>query len=115
MGHGAVFVHDPASADRRRWPRMRLQIPVFVRGLDAYGEEFLDLTKTTDISAVGACLASPRLLRPNQFVSLRIPAPSPSSSGLVPESTEPIAARVIRGQPLGDLHMVGVEFVKPLD
>jgi len=115
MGEGVVFAHDPGSAERRRWPRMRLQIPVFVRGLDAYGEEFLDLTKTTNISAVGACLASPRPLRANQFVSLRIPAPSPTSSGLVPEATEAIAARVIRGQHLGDLHLVGVEFVKPLD
>jgi len=115
MSHGAAFARSPEASDRRRWPRMRLQIPVFVRGLDALGEEFLDLTKTTDISAVGACLASPRPLRLNQLISLRVPAPSPFSSGLVPESTPAISARVIRGQPVGDLHLVGVEFVKPLE
>jgi hypothetical protein len=94
---------------------MRLQIPVFVRGLDVYGEEFLDLTKTTNISAVGACIASPRALRLNQMISLRIPAPSTPSAGLVPEATAAIAARVIRGQPAGDQYFVGVEFVKPLE
>ena len=83
--------------------------------MDAYGEEFLDLTKTINISAVGACLASPRPLRLNQLVSLRIPAPSPLSTGMVPEATPPIAARVIRGQPLAHMHIVGVEFVKALD
>lgn len=105
----------PLPSDRRRSPRLRLQVPVFVRGLESYEEEFLDLTKTLDISAVGACLASPRLLRLNQLISLRIPAPSPSSAGLAPEASPPIRARVIRSLAAGELHFVGVEFVKPLD
>jgi hypothetical protein len=83
--------------------------------LDLSGEEFLDLTKTMDISSVGACLASPRPLRMNQLISLRIPAPSPSPTGLVPEASPPISARVIRSYPFGDLHLVGAEFIKPLD
>jgi PilZ domain len=90
-------------------------VPVFVRGTDLYEDEFLDLTKTIDISAVGACLASPRPLRLSQLVSLRIPAPSPSSSGLLPEASPPIPARVTRSQPMGDVHLVGVEFTRPLD
>jgi hypothetical protein len=90
-------------------------VPIFVRGLDLYGEEFLDLTKTLNISAVGASLASPRALHVNQLVSLRIPAPSPSSSGLVPEASPPISARVIREHPTGDIHLIAVEFIKPLD
>jgi hypothetical protein len=94
---------------------MRLQIPVFVRGLDIYGEEFLELTKTLDISVVGACLASPRPLRLHQFISLRIPAPSVVSAGVVPETTPPIAARVVRERAAGDLQIVGVEFTKPLE
>ena len=115
MAHGAAFAKSPGATDRRRWPRMRLQIPVFLRGLDSYGEEFLDLTKTLDISAVGACLASPRALRLEQMISLRIPAPSPRSSGLVPDATPAITARVIRQQPAGDLHCIGVEFARPLE
>jgi len=115
MAPGIGFARQPNPADRRRSARLRLQVPIFVRGLDIYGDEFLDLTKTLNISAVGACLASPRPLHLNQLVSLRIPAPSPSSAGVVPEASPPISARVIRDHPVGDIHMVAVEFVAPLD
>ena len=88
---------------------------MFVRGVDAYGEEFLDLAKTLDISAVGAFLATPRRLKANDVVSLTIPAPPPPSSGLVPAATPPIQARVRRLQSAGDAQLVGLEFLRPLD
>jgi hypothetical protein len=115
MAQGSAFARQPNPADRRRAWRLRLQIPIFVRGVDMYEEEFLDLTKTLNISAVGACLASPRPLGLNQLVSLRIPAPSPSFSGLVLEVLPVIGARTVRSRPMGDLHFGGLEFVKPLD
>ena len=115
MSQATAFARGPSPADRRRSERLPLQVPIFVRGLDIYGDEFLDLTKTVNISAVGACLASPRALRPNQLLSLRIPAPSPSSAGLVPEASPAIGARVLREQPVGDIHLVAVEFVKRLE
>jgi hypothetical protein len=112
---GRASATSTGAKERRRSTRIRLQIPMFVRGLDTYGEEFLDLTKTLNISAVGAFLASPRPLRSNELVSLRIPAPSPSSTGLVPEPAPPIVARVMRSRATGDVHFVAVEFVKPID
>ena len=48
----------PHSPERRRSARLHLQIPVFLRGVDSAGAEFLDLTKTIDISATGALLLS---------------------------------------------------------
>jgi len=114
MSQGTGFARGPKPADRRRSQRLPLQVPIFVRGLDEYGDEFLDLTKTLNISAVGACLASPRALRLNQLLFLRIPAPSPSSSGLVSEASPAISARVLREHPVGDIHLGAVEFVKPL-
>jgi hypothetical protein len=102
-------------AERRRSPRIHLQIPMFVRGVNAAGAEFLELTKTLDISATGAFLASPRLLSANHIVSLTIPAPLPSSAGILPPETPPIQARVRRQRAAGDIHLVGVEFLKPLD
>jgi len=115
MAQAVAPQKSPESADRRRRPRMRLQIPVFVRGLDAYGEEFLDLTKTINISAVGACLASTRPLQLDQMISLRIPAPSEPAAEGMPGATPAIPARVMRGVPAGDLHLIGVEFVRPLE
>jgi PilZ domain len=101
-------------AERRRSQRIHVQIPIFVRAVDAAGVEFLDLTKTLDISATGAFLASSRLLRTDQILNLTIPAP-PSPSSMLPPETPPIQARVRRHRMVGGVHLVGVEFFKPLD
>ncbi len=101
-------------AERRRSPRIHVQIPMFVRGVDAAGSEFLDLTKTLDISSTGAFLASPRLLRSDQLLNLTIPAP-PSPTSTLPAETPPIQARVRRHRAAGGIHLLGVEFLKALD
>jgi hypothetical protein len=103
------------QAQRRRSPRIRLQVPVFVRGLDASGVEFIELTKTFNIGSTGACIASAHILRPEQIVHLTVPAPSPASSSLVPNETPPIAARVLRQETVGDLRLFGLEFLRPLE
>jgi PilZ domain len=99
----------------RRSPRIRLQIPVFVRGTDASGCDFIELTKTFNISAFGACIASEHILRPSQTVHLTIPAPSPATPGLVPSETPPIIARVLRQSLVGETRLFGLEFVYPLE
>ena len=101
-------------AERRRAQRIHVQIPMFVRGTDAAGLEFLDLTKTLDISATGAYLASPRAIRTNQVVNLTIPAPS-SPSATMPAETPPIQARVRRHHAAEGFYLLGVEFLKALD
>ena len=103
------------NSKQRRFPRIRLQIPVFLRGQDPSGVDFVELTKTLNISASGACIASTHLLRPDQVVHLTIPTPSPISSGVVPSETPPIAARVLRQQTVGELRLFGLEFSKPLE
>ena len=102
------------SADRRRSQRIHVQIPMFVRGTDAAGLEFLDLTKTLDISATGAYLATARSIRTNQVINLTIPAPS-SPSATLPAETPPIQARVRRHRAAEGFYLVGVEFLKALE
>jgi hypothetical protein len=104
---------DPA--ERRSSLRIRLQIPIFMRGVDSTGAEFLELCKTLNISASGAFLACTRLLPAEQSVSLTIPAPSPTGSPDIPPGTPPITARVKRQELTGDVRLVGVEFLRPLD
>jgi hypothetical protein len=90
---------------------------MFIRGVDASGSAFLDLTKTFDISSTGAFLASPRALTPDSVVQLTIPAPPPSAwnyTRVAPE-TPPIQARIRRRQNDGDVQLVGVEFLKALE
>ena len=100
--------------ERRRFLRIHLQVPLFIRGKDAQGEQFLDLAKTLNISALGAFITCPRPLMINEVITLTIPAPSITSSGLVPAGMAPIQARVKRQQEAGDVHLIGVEFLKPL-
>ncbi len=101
-------------AERRRAQRIHVQIPMFVRGTDPSGSEFLDLTKTLDISATGAYLASPRSIRTNELVNLTIPAP-PSPSTSLPSDTPPILARVRRNRLSDGIYLLGVEFIRALD
>lgn len=100
--------------ERRRSQRLRLQIPLFVRGRDAHREQFMELAKTLDISALGAFITCPRPLTLNDVVTLTIPAPSITSSALVPAGMPPIQARVKRQHEAGDIHLIGVEFLKPI-
>jgi PilZ domain-containing protein len=100
--------------ERRRFQRIRLQVPLFLRGRDVQGEQFLELAKSLDISGLGAMLACPRHLSPNELVTLTIPAPSITASALVPAGMPPIQARVRRQHEAGDIYLVGVEFVKPI-
>jgi hypothetical protein len=102
-------------AQARRSPRIRLQVPVFIRGADSAGSEFIELTKTLNISATGACITSGHLLRRDQTLYLTIPAPSPSSPSMVPSETPPIIAKVLRQDASGDTRLYGLEFVRPLE
>ncbi len=104
---------DPSNS--RRSPRIRLQMPVFLRAADTSGAEFIELTKTLNISSTGACVASTHILRPDQVVHLTVPAPSSAASGVVPTETPPITARVVRQDSTGDVRLFGLEFLKPLE
>ena len=105
---------SPLYEERRRFARIHLQVPMFIRGKDAHAEQFLELTKTLDISGLGALITSPRSLSVNEIITLTIPAPSITSSGLIPAGMAPIQARVKRQQQAGDVYLIGVEFLKPI-
>jgi hypothetical protein len=103
------------STERRRFSRIRLQVPLFIRGTDAQGNEFLELAKTLDISCSGARLISPRSLQSQEIISLTVPAPLPRSSEAGECGTPPISARVRRLEHSGEMELAAVEFLRPLD
>jgi hypothetical protein len=102
-------------AEARRSPRIRLQVPVFVRSTDTSGTEFIELTKTLNISSTGACITSGHVLRRDQILYLTIPAPSPTSPSMVPSETPPIIAKVLRQDSAGEIRLFGLEFLRPLE
>jgi len=109
-----ISVMPSIEDERRRYQRIRLQVPLFIRGTDAHGEQFMELAKALDFSALGAFITCSRLLTIGEIVTLTIPAPSITSTALVPAGMPPIQAKVRRQQEAGDLRLSGVEFLKPL-
>lgn len=105
---------DSHPPERRNSERLQLQIPVFLRGVDSTGSQFIELTKTVDISATGALVLSRRPLRPDQLLRLTIPVTTDQVAGLVPPETPPIQLRVMRSVPAGDTHLIGAQFLTPL-
>jgi c-di-GMP-binding flagellar brake protein YcgR len=103
------------TVDRRRFQRIRLQIPLFIRGTDPQGNEFLELAKTLDISAGGARLISPKAMQSQETISLTIPAPLPRSAEFGECGTPPILARIRRLEAYGEMKMAAVEFLRPLE
>lgn len=101
--------------ERRRSQRIRLQIPIFVRGQGRSDVEFLELTKTLDISSLGARLVGRLPLQRGDMITLTVPAPTPSSSEFGGTGTPPIQARVLRLEAAGEVEVAAVEFVRPLE
>jgi hypothetical protein len=108
------LVADALQGEHRRSKRIYLQVPLFVRGRDSHGEQFMELAKTLDISAIGAFVACPRAPKIGDIITLTVPAPSIASSALVPAATPPIQAKVKRQQEVGDVYLMGVEFLEPI-
>jgi hypothetical protein len=81
--------------ERRQWPRLVLAVPVFVRGSDREGNDFLDLGTTLNISAGGALFAVHKHLQHGARISLEIPAAFPSST-LSQQVKRKFHARIVR-------------------
>lgn len=102
------------SAERRRWQRLGISIPVFVRGVDEQGKEFLEFTTALNISAGGALLVIRRYLSPSRQVSLEIPsAPLPLIPGSQ-RSVKTIRARLTRVSHGDVCDLWGLKFMRPI-
>jgi len=100
--------------ERRKWQRLPLAIPVFVRGKNQEGKEFLEFSTALNISAGGALVAVRRSLNPSASISLEIPsAPLASTVGL-PKSSRTLRARMVRITHSEGYHLLGLKFSRPL-
>jgi hypothetical protein len=104
----------PAQDDRRKWPRLPLAIPVFVRSSDENGKDLLEFATALNVSAGGALVAVRRSLPLSSLVLLEIP-----SAPLMPTAALPKAARNLRAKALWESHangyqLLGVKFTHPL-
>jgi len=99
----------------RKWARLQLAIPVFVRTHDENNKDLLEFATAINISAGGALVATRHSLPKSTPISLEIPsAPIGPMHGLA------VFHRVIRAKAvwvshLDDYHLMGLKFTRPLN
>jgi hypothetical protein len=101
-------------AERRRWGRLPLAVPVFLRAEDESGHEVLEFATALNISAGGLLLATRRQPPRAATISLEIPS-APVPEGLqVSRGIRVFKARLVRDSVTGACHYLGFKFSRPL-
>jgi c-di-GMP-binding flagellar brake protein YcgR len=98
------------ATERRKFQRLPLSIPVFVRGTDETGKEFLEFATALNISAGGVLLATRRSIPKSASLALEIPvAPLPADS-LSAQSVRSLKAKLVRVTHGERYHLLGLKF-----
>ena len=109
------LIEKTKGLERRKWHRLPLALPVFLRSVDAAGKESLEFATGLNVSAGGMLVASRRALPLTGQALLEIPvAPFalPSSASKVSRKLQARIVRVIHGE---DFHLIGMRFQRPLE
>lgn len=102
------------GADRRRWKRLPVPVPMFIRGVDERGKEFLEFSTALNISAGGALLATRRFLPRSSKISLQIPPPPFPRQAFPQHVVRNLKARVVQVRNADRYHLSGLSFTRPL-
>jgi hypothetical protein len=100
--------------EQRKWSRLHLAIPVFVRSRDENNRESLEFATAVNISAGGALVVVRRSLAKSSPVSLEIPSAPIGSAQGTRRSSRAIRARTVWVAHLNDYHLLGLKFIRPL-
>lgn len=100
--------------EQRKWARLDLAIPVFVRTRDGNGRDSLEFATAINISPGGALVVTRRSFPKQTLVSLEIPsAPmGPASSFKTPSRF--IHAKAVWVTHFDNYHLLGVKFTRCL-
>lgn len=102
------------KTERRKWPRLPLAIPVFVRSQDGNGKDFLEFATAVNVSAGGVLVAVRRALPLPAQVLLEIPSPPSPATAEWPKASRILRARTVRVTHGEGYHLVGLKFSRPL-
>ena len=102
------------TKERRQWARLSLAIPVFVRGMNSQGTEFLEFSTLLNESAGGALLAMRKPLQLWSRISLEIPSAQILKSVKLRGAVRMLRARVIRIAYGAGWNLCGLQFARPL-
>jgi hypothetical protein len=103
-----------SGSERRKWTRLPLAIPVFVRSWDRKSNEYLEFATALNVSAGGMLVAvrkTPALTAP---LRLEIPSAPVSATALIPKPSRGLRARIVRSTPVNGYNLLGLKFSRPL-
>src|SRR5580658_6309240 len=105
---------EERHGERRKWPRLPLAIPVFVRSRDDKGKEILEFATALNVSAGGMLLAVRRSQLADAVISLEIPSAPLAALALLPRASRYLRARSLRSTQANGYHLLGLKFSRPL-
>ncbi len=110
-----LTVRRPKSElERRKWGRLPLAIPVFVRSKDENDKEFLEFATALNVCAGGALVAVRRTLPLYSQVLLEIPSAPLVSTARLPKACRNLHARVVWAMHSEGYQLAGVKFSRAL-
>ena len=103
-----------AEAERRKWPRLPLAIPVFVRTRDSEGKELLEFATGLNVSAGGMLVVVRRAPASSAQVLLEIPSAPLATMATLPKVSRNLRAKAVRAQHAEGYYLIGLKFSKTL-
>ena len=115
MVYGEVRMNgSKRGTERRKWARLPLAIPVFVRSRDAKGKEFLEFATALNVSAGGMLIAIRRVLPPIAQLRLEIPSAPITAMAPLPQAARTLHAKTLRTSSAEGYYLLGIKFSRPL-
>jgi PilZ domain len=102
------------GTERRKWARLPLAIPVFVRSRDRKGKEFLEFATALNVSAGGMLVAVRRVLPAIAQIRLEIPSAPVAALAMLPKTSRALRAKTLRTTPAEGYYLLGLKFARPL-
>ena len=101
-------------SERRKWARLPLAIPVFVRSRDDNGKEWLEFATALNVSAGGMLVAVRRAPPTAARLLLEIPSAPLASVASLPAASRNLRAQTMRRSHSEGYHLLGLKFSRPL-
>lgn len=100
--------------ERRKWARLPLAIPVFVRSADGKGQSFLEFATALNVSAGGMLVAVRRTVPLTSQIELEIPSAPVSALTCLSRASRNLRAKALRTTSAEGYYLLGLKFSRPL-
>lgn len=103
-----------SGRERRKWARLPLAIPVFIRHRDDKSNEILEFSTALNVSAGGMLVAVRKIPAVGSQVRLEIPSAPIAALTMLPKASRGLLARVLRSTPVEGYNLLGLKLSHPL-